>query len=90
MDRTTRRFLILTVGLVTLAILASQSGCVNALATAAWLVKGNDVGADFNGLRNKPRGGRLSPVGGTAILDRHAVDAGNGRHGRRDDPAAGP
>jgi hypothetical protein len=53
MDRTTRRSLGLLAGVVLLAFLTSQSGCVNALATAAWLVKGNDVGADYNGLRNK-------------------------------------
>ncbi|HVU85953.1 MAG TPA: hypothetical protein VHD36_01445 [Pirellulales bacterium] len=53
MDRTTRRFLMLATGMVMLATIASQSGCVNALATAAWLIKGNDVGADYNGLRNK-------------------------------------
>ena len=39
--------------LVLLALATSQTGCVNALATAAWLVKGNDVDADYNGLRNK-------------------------------------
>ncbi len=53
MDRTTRRSLVLLIGVVLSALVASQSGCVNALATAAWLVKGNDVGADYNGLRHK-------------------------------------
>jgi hypothetical protein len=36
-----------------LSVLAAQSGCVSALTTVAWLVKGNDVDADFSGLRHK-------------------------------------
>src|SRR5579863_4532197 len=41
------------VALVLLALFAAQSGCVSALTTVAWLVKGNDVDADWNGLRHK-------------------------------------
>jgi hypothetical protein len=55
MDRSTRRwqFRQIVAWLMIVALAPLQSGCVNALATAAWLVKGNDVDADWNGLRNK-------------------------------------
>ena len=36
-----------------LTLVVTQSGCVSALATVAWMVKGNNVDADWNGLRNK-------------------------------------
>ena len=54
MDRSTRRLSRqATAWLMILLLAPLQTGCVNALATAAWLVKGNDVNADYNGLRNK-------------------------------------
>jgi len=55
MDRSTRHLLApwTSAWLVVGALCATQAGCVSALATAAWLVKGNNIDADWNGLRNK-------------------------------------
>ncbi len=55
MDRSTRpsRWSPCLSLLAVLLLAATQGGCVNALATAAWMIKGNDVDADWNGLRNK-------------------------------------
>ncbi|MBI2827116.1 MAG: hypothetical protein HYX69_20795 [Planctomycetia bacterium] len=54
MERSTRRLLCVTlVSLLVAAIAATQSGCVSALASAMWIVRGNDVSADYNGLRGK-------------------------------------
>ncbi len=36
-----------------LAILTSTSGCVNALATVMYVIKGNNIAAEFNGLKGK-------------------------------------
>jgi hypothetical protein len=44
------RLLVLT-GL--LAALATAGGCTSALATAVWLIKGPDIPAEFDGLRDK-------------------------------------
>lgn len=38
---------------VAMSTLAPTIGCVGALSTAAWLIKGNDVNAEYNGLKNK-------------------------------------
>jgi hypothetical protein len=55
MDRSTRHLLAprTMAWLVLGTLIATQAGCVSALATAAWLVKGNDVDADWTGLKNK-------------------------------------
>jgi hypothetical protein len=55
MDRSTRYLFAPTTWgcLVIAALCATQAGCVSALATAAWLIKGNDVDADYSGLKNK-------------------------------------
>lgn len=43
----------LAVGLILLAITVSASGCVSALATAMWLIRGSNVPAEYAGLRGK-------------------------------------
>jgi ABC-type uncharacterized transport system auxiliary subunit len=51
-----RRFLScgrLIVLLTLLATLATAGGCTGALATAVWLIKGPDIPAEFDGLRDK-------------------------------------
>ncbi len=54
MDRSTRGWLCLSLILsVILSIVVTQSGCVSALATVMWVVKGNDVKAEYDGLRGK-------------------------------------
>jgi hypothetical protein len=54
MDRSLRNFGILLLAATTGGLLiASVSGCVNALAGVMYIVKGNDVDAEFPGLKNK-------------------------------------
>ena len=54
MERSIRQCLSLTLACaVALPALLTFSGCVGALTTAAWLIKGNDVNAEYNGLKHK-------------------------------------
>jgi len=54
MERSTRQCLciILAVALAMPTVL-TQCGCVAALTTAVWLIKGNDVKAEYDGLKHK-------------------------------------
>lgn len=54
MDRSTLGPLPLALAVAALITAAAmQSGCVSALATVAWMVKGNDEAAEFEGLKHK-------------------------------------
>ena len=54
MDRSTRYMLPLSLAwLVALALAPLQSGCRSAFATAAWMIKGNDADAEYEGLQKK-------------------------------------
>jgi hypothetical protein len=54
MDRTLRNFgVMLLAALIGGMLIASQSGCVNALAGAMYIIKGNDVDPEFPGLKSK-------------------------------------
>lgn len=54
MDRSARRGLTVFVTcLLVCAMAATQNGCVSALATALWVIKGNDVKPEFDKLHGK-------------------------------------
>jgi len=54
MERSTHNSLCLILSFaIALPALVPTCGCVGALTTAAWLIKGNDVNAEYNGLKNK-------------------------------------
>lgn len=54
MDRHPRRWILqVALSLTAAGILASQGGCVGALTTAMYLIKGNNVPAEYNGLKDK-------------------------------------
>ena len=54
MARCPERYALGLAGLLSLAVLvACQSGCVNALAGALYVLKGNEAKAEFNGLKGK-------------------------------------
>lgn len=53
MDRPSSRRRYPLAALVLLAVLIPTFGCVSALTTVLYLVKGNDVPAEYNGLRGK-------------------------------------
>jgi len=53
MDRSTLRYAIPAAALLLATLVLSAAGCRTALTTAAYLIKGTDVDAEFEGLREK-------------------------------------
>lgn len=47
------RFVSVLLLVLATTVLATSSGCVSALATAMYIIKGNNVPAEFNGLKDK-------------------------------------
>lgn len=56
-----------------LAVASLTAGCTGALATAVYLVKGTDIDADFEGLRNKRVAVVCRPVAGLEIRSQNAA-----------------
>ncbi len=54
MERSTRRCLcVILACAVAMPTVMTQSGCIGLLTTAAWLIRGNDVKAEYDGLKHK-------------------------------------
>jgi ABC-type uncharacterized transport system auxiliary subunit len=53
MDRPSLRFAVVAALLLAAVSIASLSGCRSAIATAMYLIKGNDVDAEYTGLKGK-------------------------------------
>ena len=53
MDRPSIRFAVVTAVFITVAALSCSSGCRSAIATAMYLFKGDDVNAEYTGLKGK-------------------------------------